>query len=165
MGVSVRAARPGDGAGISRAWLSAGEYYAALDPGHFQVPAADGMAATWDAELGEDAGESLRLVADIDGQVGGWLAARVEPPVENPAIQLTREPGWTRLVVDALIVHADHWRRGAGTALLAAAEAWGRERGARVVRLDTYIHSPVSVPFYEERMGYERRSVVFQKQL
>lgn len=30
--------------------------------------------------------------------------------------------------------------------------------GARIVRLDTYAHSPVSVPFYEQRMGYQRRA-------
>jgi len=61
----------------------------------------------------------------------------------------------------------DHgiWHRGAGTALLKAAESWGRERGAEIVRLDTYAHSPVSVPFYEERMGYTRRSIVFHKWL
>ncbi len=68
-------------------------------------------------------------------------------------------------MIDALIVHRDHWRLGAGTVLLEAAEAWGRERGAQVVRLDTYADSPVSVPFYEHRMGYQRRSIVFQKRL
>jgi GNAT superfamily N-acetyltransferase len=52
-----------------------------------------------------------------------------------------------------------------GTVLLEAAEAWGRTRGARVARLDTYAHSPVSVPFYEDHMGYRRRSIVFQKRL
>jgi GNAT superfamily N-acetyltransferase len=142
MGVTVRAARPGDGDGIGRAWLSAAAYFAALDPGHFQVPAADGLAASWDDELGQDSDDTLRLVADVDGQVCGWLAARIEPPVDNAAAQLTREPGWTVLVIDALIVHRDHWRRGAGTALLEAAEAWGRARGARVVRLDTMYTAP-----------------------
>jgi GNAT superfamily N-acetyltransferase len=80
-------------------------------------------------------------------------------------MQLVREHGWTRLVVDALIVHQSQWRQGIGTALLKAAEDWGRARGAQVARLDTYAHSPVSVPFYEDRMGYQRRSIVFQKRL
>ena len=48
---------------------------------------------------------------------------------------------------------------------MAPASAWGRDRQARIVRLDTYAHSPVSVPFYEERMGYQRRAIVFQKHL
>jgi GNAT superfamily N-acetyltransferase len=78
---------------------------------------------------------------------------------------MVREPGWTRLFIDALLVDQAVWREGTGTALLAAAEAWGRDRGADVVRLDTYAGSPVSVPFYEQRMGYQRRSIVFQKWL
>jgi GNAT superfamily N-acetyltransferase len=165
MNVTVRPARPGDGAGIAQVWLSTAAYYADLDPAHFQVPRAEGLAQGWEDELGHDSVDSLRLVAEADGSVIGWLSARIELPEESAAIQLTREPGWTRLAVDALLVDRDQWRQGAGTALLEAAEAWGRDRGAQVARLDTYAHSPVSVPFYQDRMGYQRRSIVFQKQL
>lgn len=165
MSVTVRAARPGDGAGIAQVWLSAAAYYADLDPAHFQVPRAEGLAQGWEDELGQDNVDSLRLVAEADGSVIGWLSARIELPEEGAVMQLTREHGWTRLAVDALLVGRDQWRHGAGTALLEAAEAWGRDRGAQVARLDTYARSPVSVPFYEDRMGYQRRSIVFQKQL
>jgi len=41
--------------------------------------------------------DSLHLVAELDGQVIGWLRARMEPPVPNAAAQLTREHGWTGL--------------------------------------------------------------------
>jgi GNAT superfamily N-acetyltransferase len=91
--------------------------------------------------------------------------ARIEPPGPNAAAQLTREHGWTRLEVASLIVDRSHRRGGAGTALLQAAEAWGRARDAQVACLDTYVHSPVSVPFYEEHMAYQRRVIVFQKRL
>ncbi len=57
------------------------------------------------------------------------------------------------------------WRHGVGGALLAAAEGWGRARGAVLVRLDPYAASPVSVPFDERRMGYRRRAIVFGKRL
>jgi GNAT superfamily N-acetyltransferase len=165
MGVTIRAARSGDGAGISSAWQSAAAYYADLDHEHFQVPSADGLADIWDSQAGPGSSDSLQLVAELDGQVVGWLAARIEHPAPDAAMQLVRDHGWTRLVVDALIVHQGQWRRGTGTALLEAAEDWGRSRGAQVARLDTYAHSPVSVPFYEDRMGYQRRSIVFQKRL
>ena len=81
--VQIRPARPGDGEGLARVWLSAGAYYADLDPAHFQVPSADGLAESF----------------------------------------------------------------------------------ASMVRLDTYVHSPVSVPFYERHMGYQRRSIYFVKEL
>lgn len=165
MSVTVRTARPGDGAAIAQVWLSAAAYYADLDPAHFQVPRAEDLAQRWEDELGQDHVGSLRLAAEAGGSVIGWLSARIELPEEGAAMELTREHGCTRLAVDALIVDRGHWRHGAGTALLEAAEAWGRDRGAQVARLDTYAHSPVSVPFYEDRMGYQRRSIVFQGQL
>jgi GNAT superfamily N-acetyltransferase len=169
MTVTVRSARSGDGAAMSRAWLSAGAYYAEFDPEHFQVPASEDLGERWDRDLDRDpdSGDdrSLMLVAESDGVVAGWLTARLEPPSEHAAVQLTREHSWTVLMIDALVVDRSHWRGGVGTALLEAAEAWGRARHAQVVRLDTYAHSPVSVPFYEERMGYERRAIIFQKHL
>jgi GNAT superfamily N-acetyltransferase len=45
-----------------------------------------------------------------------------------------------------------------------AAESWARDRGAVLVALDTWIDSPLSVPFYEA-LGYDRRSIIFQKRL
>jgi GNAT superfamily N-acetyltransferase len=165
MSMAVRLARPGDGAGIVRVWSSAAAYYTALDPAHFQIPRGERMAEHWDAFLGQRDGNSLRLVAETGGQVVGWLSARIELPEDGAAVQLTREHGWTRLAVDALLVDQAHWRTGCGTALLSAAEAWGRDQGAEVARLDTYAHSPVSVPFYEDRMGYQRQAIIFQKRL
>jgi hypothetical protein len=82
----------------------------------------------------------------------------------DAAVQLSREHGWTRLAVDAL-------RVARGTGVKGPAKHFFRRprrgggRGAQVVRLDTYAHSPVSVPFYEEHMGYRRRSIIFQKRL
>lgn len=165
MRATVRAARPGDGARIAAAWLSAAAYYANLDPTHFQVPDTEGLADSWEEQLAASREGELRLVAEAGGQVIGWLSARLQLPEDDAAAQLTREHGWTRLVVDALIVDRGYWRHGAGTALLEAAEAWGRDRGAQVARLDTYADSPISVPFYEDRMGYQRRSILFQKRL
>jgi hypothetical protein len=108
MSVTIRPARPGDGADIVRVWASAAAYYTAIDPGHFQVPRGEGMAESWDAFLGREDETSLRLVAEAGGKVAGWLSARIEPPEEDAEMQLTREQGWTRLAVDALIVDQDH---------------------------------------------------------
>ena len=165
MPVTIRTPRPGDGAGMARVWLSAAAYYAGLDARHFQIPAAEGVAESFETELGPGGEDELMLVADLDGQVAGWLTARIEHPAPGAARQLVREPGWTRLHIDALLVDQAMWHQGAGTALLTAAEEWGRDRGAEVVRLDTYADSPVSVPFYERHMGYRRRAIVFQKPL
>jgi GNAT superfamily N-acetyltransferase len=152
---------------MARAWASAADYYADLDPVHFQRPQLQGLAESFEDSIARPGTDVLLLVAELDGHVdvAGWLAARIQLPEKDAAAQLMREPGWTRLAIDVLIVDTPAWRHGAGTALLAAAESWGRDRGARVARLGTYAHSPVSVPFYENRMGYERRAIIFQKTL
>lgn len=41
----------------------------------------------------------------------------------------------------------------------------GREQGATLAATDTYVDSPLSVPFWQERMGYRPRSVVMWKRL
>jgi GNAT superfamily N-acetyltransferase len=173
MSVQIRPPRPGDGAGMARVWLSAGAYYASLDPALFQVPSTDGLAESFEADIADTAAkaatsessDALRLVAEQDGQVAGWLTARLAQPAASAAHQLVRELGWIRLMVDALVVDQAQWRHGTGTALLEAAKSWGRDRGASMVRLDTYVHSPVSVPFYERHMGYQRRSIHFAREL
>jgi GNAT superfamily N-acetyltransferase len=163
----IRPSRPGDGEGMARVWLSAGAYYANLDPAHFQVPSAEGLAGSFEADIEAKSADadSLRLVAERDSVVTGWLTAHVEHPADSVAHQMIRELGWIRLMVDALVVHRTVWRQGIGTALLAAAESWGGDRGASIVRLTTYAEGPVAVPFYERHMGYQPRSILFQKPL
>ena len=165
MAVKIRAARPGDGDGMARAWASAADYYADLDPEHFQRPQPQGLAESFEDSITRAGNDVLLLVAELDGRAAGWLSARIQLPDEDAAAQLMREPGWIRLAIDVLIIDTPAWRHGAGAALMKAAESWGRDRGARVARLGTYAHSPVSVPFYENRMGYERRAIIFQKKL
>jgi GNAT superfamily N-acetyltransferase len=70
-----------------------------------------------------------------------------------------------RLFVDALGVEAAYRRRGVGAQLMHAVEEWGRDRGAVRSVLTTYHASPLSVPFHEQGMGHERRSIVFEKRL
>ena len=150
---------------MARAWASAADYYADLDPEHFQRPQLQGLAESFEDSITRAGNDILLLVAELDGHAVGWLAARIQLPDADAAVQLMREPGWIRLAIDVLIVDTPAWGHGAGAALLKAAESWGRGRGARVARLGTYAHSPVSVPFYENRMGYERRAIIFQKSL
>jgi len=95
----------------------------------------------------------------------GFLEALIQGPVESADQQLVHEVRVRRLAVNALGVERSSWRKGVGTELMRAAERWGRERGATLSVLDTYVDSPVSVPFYEDRMGYRRRSIRFVKRL
>ena len=163
--ITVRPRRPGDGAELARAWIDAGRYYAALSPDTFQVPETDGLPAYMDRVEGMDGPDVLRLVAEVDGRVVGAAVARVERPVDGAEYQLQREFAETRLLVDAVVIEEAYRRRGVGERLMAALERWGGERGATVALLDTYPESALSLPFFTERMRYDRRSVRLWKRL
>jgi GNAT superfamily N-acetyltransferase len=164
--IVVRTPLVGDGEGLARCWLDTAAYYAKLNPELFQIPDTDGLAQGCEDWLLNAGGETtLSLVAEKNGQVVGFVSAIVHPPHEQAAHQFVRDVGLTRLLIDALVVQEAYWRHGIGRKLMGAAEEWGRARGAAIALLDTYIGSPVSVPFYEQRMGYERRALHFRKTL
>jgi GNAT superfamily N-acetyltransferase len=162
--VTVRGAQSGDGASIARLSRDSADYYGELAPGDFRRPDEDGQAEWLDSFLPADGEREIALVAEIDGCVVGYLEARLEEPLDSARYQTNPELAEWRLFVNALLTARSHWRRGVGSALVAAAEAWGRERGATVALMDTYAGSPVSVPFWEGR-GYRTRNVVMRKRL
>jgi GNAT superfamily N-acetyltransferase len=112
-----------------------------------------------------DSPENLALVADVDGEIAGYLEATVQPPLRTAKWQSQRDLAHTRLAINVLWTGEAFRRMGVATRLVEAAENWGRSRGAVVAVCDTYITSPLSVPFWEARMGYERRAVVLRKPL
>ena len=96
-------------------------------------------------EIADDRTRS-QLVAEIDGEVVGALDAELLPPHGDARYAFTRDLNAPRLRID---VPGDRRRapaaRGVGTALVQAAEAWGREHGATVAELTTYQDSPLAI--------------------
>lgn len=164
-GVAIRPARESDAAALAEIHSECCRYYAEMDPDAFQVPNEDGLVEWFASFLRQPPKENeLSLVAELDGHVVGSLEARLEEPMETADRQMLRELGETRLFVNAMGVHPAHWRSGVGTALMHTAEEWAKQRGATRSGLDTYMDSPVSVPFYE-KLGYERHSINFRRRL
>jgi GNAT superfamily N-acetyltransferase len=162
--ITVRAAEPGDGKAIAPLSHDSAAYYHELAPDDFRLPDAEGQAEWLDSFLPADGEREIALVAEIDGQVAGYLEARLEEPLDSSRYQANPELAERRLFVNALVTARSHWRRGVGSALVGAAEAWGRGRGATVAWMDTYADSPVSVPFWHGR-GYRTRGVIMHKRL
>jgi GNAT superfamily N-acetyltransferase len=165
--VKVREARREDAPAMARAWSDAGRFYVDVSPQEFQVPDEEGLV-DW-LECGVEAMESDRdlalLVGERDGDVIGWVSARLITPVSDAKWQLQRELGMTRLIVDAVAVTEEHRGAGAGAELVLAAERWGRERGATVAVADGNWASGLVPGFYEGRLGYRKRSVSLRKAL
>jgi len=152
---------------MAAAWRDAGRFYVAVSADDFRVPDEEGLVG-W-LECGVEAmtadPDLALLVAEREGTVVGWVAARVITPVSDARWQLQRELAVTRLIVDAVAVAEPHRGAGTGIDLVRAAEDWGRERGATVAVADGNWASGMVQRFYEGRLGYRRRSVSLRKAL
>jgi GNAT superfamily N-acetyltransferase len=132
--VEIRAARPDEVQELVAAydWLFA-------PPG--SVP------PMWDPAAGAE-----RLAEAIDGdgaavfvaEVGGVIAGFVTVYDEFNSVRFGH-----RAWVEDLAVDPDHRSQGLGKALLDAAKAWGRERGATHLELDSAMTRPDAHRFYE----------------
>jgi RimJ/RimL family protein N-acetyltransferase len=90
------------------------------------------------------------MVADLDGALVGRLSIARDP---HPASAHVADLG--------LMVAAGHRRRGIGSALLAAAEAWALASGVTKLELHVFPYNEAALALYEkrgfEREGYRRR--------
>ncbi|GAA4631892.1 hypothetical protein GCM10023196_063070 [Actinoallomurus vinaceus] len=135
-------------------------------PEVIQEPDSHGLVEWFEQGIGQERGDdTVWLVAENDEQVVGVIEAAVTRPAPDARWQLQRDLSRVRLVIHALAVAEEYRRKGVGTALMEAAEKWGRRKGATVAVTDTNLSSPLSVPFYEKRMGYHRQAVILRKAL
>jgi len=163
--MEIRDSRPGDGEGIARCHLDSAATYSADAPSLFRMPDRDGYVEWLEEDLARVHGDDeLDIVAVVDGEIVGHVEARVLEPIDSARWQQAVEHGERRVFVNALAVAAPWRRHGAGRALMGAIESWARDRGATRVQLDTWVDSPLSVPFYES-LGYERRAIKFERLL
>ncbi len=147
---------------MAHVWLDIGEHLIGLNATAFQLPQAVGLTDWFDGNLRHPPASTASFVAEEGGEIVGMIGVRLEPPLEDAPKQVLRELAASRGTIDFLGVLRSRWRRGIGTRLVEAGEAWLRERGATVLAVDTYIASPVSVPFYEA-LGYTRRTIQYRK--
>lgn len=162
--IAVRPAKPGDGRAIASLARDSAAYYCDLAPDAFRRPDENGQAEWLDSFLPVEGEHEIGLVAEVGGGVVGYIEARLEEPFDSARYQTDPTLGEPRLFINALLTARAYWRRGVGSALVGAAEAWGRQRGAMVAVLDTYAESPVSVPFWQGR-GYRTHAVIMRKRL
>jgi GNAT superfamily N-acetyltransferase len=145
--ISVRDARPGDAEGLARVHADVVRYYDQVGPSYF------------------DEGQ-LRLVAEIEGEVVGALTARLlKPPGAERRVDPGEDGGETRLRIDYLATAATRRRSGIGTRLVQAAERWGRGGGATIADTTAFRGNALSIPFWEDRMGYEEQPLGLEKRL
>jgi GNAT superfamily N-acetyltransferase len=92
--------------------------------------------------------DGVLLVADDGGRLAGLAEVHLLPPAASPFV-VPRASA----VLQSLIVTASDRGRGAGKALVAAAEAWAAVRGATEVQVKTWEFAAGPLAFYEA-LGY-----------
>jgi GNAT superfamily N-acetyltransferase len=142
--ISVREAQPADAEALARVHADVARYYDERGPHYF------------------DEGQ-LRLVAEVDGEVVGALTARLLEPVTAGGD--ARGEAEKRLRIDYLATAPASRRSGIGTRLVEAAESWGRRVGATIAETTAFRGSALSIPFWEDRMGYEELPMSLEKRL
>jgi ribosomal protein S18 acetylase RimI-like enzyme len=141
--VALRRARSADLDEIAALWRSLLALHAELDPA-LRV-AGDALPARALAQLVDGAGTAA-WVAEAEARVVGFCAARVEDAPR--ALSELR-----RAEITELFVAADARRSGFGSALVAAACEWARERGAARVEVRVVARNPAGQAFWR-KLGF-----------
>lgn len=99
------------------------------------------------------------LVAEDGGRVVGFAAVQCKVPNED-----ADEANYEFALISDLGVNESHRGRGIGRALIAACEAFARDRGARWLRIAVLGENAVARGLYQ-RCGFTDRQVVLEKTL
>ncbi len=133
-------------------------------PGYFRAVAPGGAAGSAPRPAARFVADphSVMLVAEVPsaaGQgavIGAVLVRAYDTPTDPTMVPLRRAH------VEALVVDRAHRRAGVGTALMATATAWARERGAQEVVLTVWAGNKAAEAFYA-RLGYRLVSQALSK--
>jgi ribosomal protein S18 acetylase RimI-like enzyme len=127
-----------------RSWQAA--YHGVLPNALLDALSVTEREEHWQAVLNGASGRWLTLVAKgPGGALAGLCSAEIASPDEGA--------GAARAEIGALYVDPDHWRRGAGTALLTAALDDLRERGCHEAVLWVLPENHAALAFYG-RLGF-----------
>lgn len=97
------------------------------------------------------------LVAELDGQVAGFLTASI---LKNESVPfLSKQP---ICKVGTVVVHEEYRSQGIGRALMSACEAWARTRGAAELQLEVMEFNADAQRLYAE-LGFDTKSRIMAK--
>jgi GNAT superfamily N-acetyltransferase len=158
--ITIRPAVSADADAIARVFLESAEYHARLDPERYLVPAIETISAGYrDRRQHPPGGEGVTFVAELGGEIAGFIDARLERSPDA----MHRE--MTYCHVAEIAVSLRYRNRGIGGRLMAAAEDWGRQQGAQFASLEYHAANTCAGTFYQRRMGYRVASITAIKRL
>jgi ribosomal protein S18 acetylase RimI-like enzyme len=155
----IRPAVAADADGIVSAFLDSAAHHVHLDPERYRIPPIEMIRARYDDRLATAAGPRTILVAELNGEVVGFIEAALEASPDP----MHRDMTYCHVV--EIAVQREHRRHGIGARLLAAAEAWGFRQGATFASLEYHIANTGAGAFYRKRMGYGSAAITAIKRL
>ena len=161
-GLAVRPAEAADCNAIAQVFMESSEHHAGLDSELFFVPDRSMVTERYregHQHPSDKHDECITLVAEFDGEVVGFVDARLDRPTDP----MHREMIFCHVV--ELAVGRKFQSRGIGAQLLQAAEQWGRQRGAHIALLEHNQANSRAGAFYRQRMGYRVTSITLIKKL
>jgi ribosomal protein S18 acetylase RimI-like enzyme len=160
--ITIRPAVSEDANGIVRAYLESAEYHAGLDPERYWVPEVEAISARYREgrqHPPEAGGEVITLVAELSGEIVGFVDARLDRSPDP----MHREITYCHIV--EIAVSRRRQNQGIGGRLLEAAEDWGRRQGAEFASLEFLATNARAGEFYQRRMGYHVAAMIAIKRL
>jgi len=137
----VRAARPADRERLVELWSEIASLHASLQPRFFRGgPVAPEVERALSAQKG---GAQVVLVVDGEAGVVAFAHAALYDTPKAPSLAVRR-----RVHVEAVAVAGSARRHGIGRALMDAAAAWGKQRGAEQLLLTVWAGNEAAVQFY-----------------
>lgn len=103
--------------------------------------------------------EGRFLVAELSGEVCGYLCILARAPCTEPADGLSEQAE----IVDLVVSRAQR-SAGVGKALLDCAEVYAAHAGARFLRVSVFAKNQSAAAFYQ-RIGFTAHEVIYEKQL
>lgn len=160
LAAQIRPATTADAEGITRVFLESADHHARIDPERYFVPERDLIVEHYRTgqQHPSQTHRTITLVAEIEGEIAGFLDARLREPFD------AMHRNMTYCFIADIAVAESYRSQGVGEQLMDAAEEWGRRNGAKFVTLEHHVDNHRAAGFYQ-RLGYQPAAVVAIKWL
>ena len=155
--VKIRPATPDDVGELADIYQASAEHHMRLDPSLYSTPDYLALKERYGKRLPLPDDEEI-LVAEMDGEVVGWIDMRLRPATGQP--RMMRDAVSAEIDIAVLPQHRGH---GVGSLLVDAAEKWAAQHGAAVMTMQTHVANLDAIRFYQERHGFRTTGILMMK--